>query len=143
MVTDRYGVGNQLYIANVSTGEIMSILSAYPDGQEISHINWAPDGDGLVAASGSTLWIMEPPGMLILWEKEGDSFIEVFRTETVQASADPSRRKLSLFSPTAQFVALQQMLKPEAGNEVILIYDRESRKTILEKRDYDGPVVVR
>lgn len=131
-----YGVGNQLHIADVATGETLTVLDAYPEGQEISYVDWAPGGDALAAASGSIHGTQDPPGILILWEKVGNSFVEAFRTENVQASADQPWAKFSLFSPTSRLVALERMPEPVNGQEAVLVYDRESRKGILEKQGY-------
>ena len=131
-----YGVGKRLYIADVVTLETVAVLDAYPEGQEISHIDWAPSGDALVVASGSIRGFQDSPGILILWEKMGDIFVEAFRTENVQASADHPWAKSSLFNPTSRLVALERMPEPVNGQEAVLVYDRESRKVILEKQGY-------
>jgi len=131
-----YGVGNQLHIADVATGETITVLNAYPEGQEISYINWAPGGDALAVASGIARGSQDSPGILILWEKVGDSFLEAIRTETVQASVDPPWAKLSLFDPTSRLVALERMPEQVAGQEAVLIYDPERRAVVLEKQDY-------
>jgi len=120
----------------VATGETVAVLGAYPEGQEISYIDWSPGGDALVVASGSIRGFQDSPGILILWEKVGDSFVEAIRTETVQASADPQQVELSLFNPTSRLVALERMPEPLNGQEAVLVYDRESRKAILEKQGY-------
>lgn len=127
-----YGVGNQLNIADMTTGETVAVLNAYPEEQQISHIVWAPDGGALAAASGLNSGILESPGVLILWDKVGDSFIEAIRMETVHGSYDTPWLDLSLFSPSSQLVALEQLPQLESGKEAILVYDRESQAVILE-----------
>jgi len=131
-----YGVSNRLHIADVASGETLAVLDSYPEGQQISHIDWASSGDALTAASGSTQGIEDPPGVLILWEKAGDSFVEATRSETVHASADPPWVTLSQFSPSSRLVALERMPEPDAGQEAVLVYDRDSRAVILEKQEY-------
>jgi WD40 repeat protein len=129
-----YGVGKHVFIRDVASGEMRTTLDAYPDGQEIMYISWSPEGDALIVASGNPYGSQEPPGTLILWEKSNQTFVEAFRTQNVQASLDPPRANLGLFSPTSRFVALFQMPENVHGQEAVLVYDRQSHRLILEKK---------
>jgi WD40 repeat protein len=58
-----YGVGNRLHVADVASSETPAVLDAYPEGQAISHIQWALVGAHRAAAHPG---IEDPPGVPIL-----------------------------------------------------------------------------
>lgn len=131
-----YGAGNTLQIAEVATGEIITALDAYAEAEQISHIRWAPDGDALVASGGLSDGITEEPGTTILWERAGNSFREVFRTESIYANYDAVWANPALFSRGGELVALERLPELEAGRQVVIVYDRTSGEIVLERPGY-------
>ncbi|MGH2543080.1 MAG: WD40 repeat domain-containing protein, partial [Ardenticatenaceae bacterium] len=127
-----YPSANRVIVADIDTGDRISVLTGYPIDQLITRVVWAPDGDALVVTSGEPL-NSAAPAPLILWERtENRSFTETFRAETINASNTPVT--VALFSPSGNRVALEQKASSEVATQ-LLIYDRAARDNILTLQD--------
>lgn len=127
-----YGVDSGLVVAETAAGRDQVRLNGIPEGQQVSHIFWGPDGEALVAAAGSEA-DQDVPGALILWERQGDTFLEVLRLGTVQAHFTLPGSPLALFSPSGRWVALQEMPDWNAGSQRVLVYDRAQQEVVLDR----------
>jgi WD40 repeat protein len=120
-----YGSGNQVRLADPLTGVVTAVLEGYPADSSIRRIIWSPDSSALVTAGAK-----EETGELILWERTavGD-YQETFRSQTVRAGYDFGVL-LAAFNPDGNLVALENMVRPEASQAKIAIYDRGTGSVI-------------
>lgn len=127
-----YGVGSELYIASVASGEVLNVLAGYPDEHVISHLYWAPDGGAIIAASAPPK--QTEPGDVVLWSLPESE--ERFRVLHWAASYDPGWSLLAAFSPSGRYVAFESNPTSSAPDLSLLVYDRETGETVLDRREF-------
>ncbi len=127
-----YGSGNQVWLADPLTGAVTAVLEGHATDSAIHRIFWSPDGSALVTAGAEG-----EAGELILWERTavGD-YQETFRSQTVRAGYDFGV-VLAAFNPIGNLVALENMVRPEANQAKIAIYDREAGSVIRWLTEYE------
>lgn len=116
-----YGVGNQVRLVEPLTGSVTAVLDGHPTGSSIRRVFWSPDSSALV-----TVGAKEEAGEMILWERAANGeFHETFRSQSVRAGYDFGV-VLAAFNPGGNLVALENMVRPEASQTKIAIYNRET-----------------
>ncbi|HRQ40007.1 MAG TPA: WD40 repeat domain-containing protein [Chloroflexota bacterium] len=127
-----YGSGHQVRLAEPLTGAVTAVLDGHPTDSTIRRVFWSPDSSALVTAGAK-----EETGELILWERTavGD-YQETFRSQTVRAGYDFGV-VLAAFNPSGNLVAMENMVRPEAGQAKIAIYDREAGSAIRWLTEYE------
>lgn len=127
-----YGVGNQVRVVEPLTGAITATLDGHPTGSTIRRVFWSPDGSALVTAGAK-----EETGELILWERAANGeFHETFRSQSVRAGYDFGVL-LAAFNPGGNLVALENMVRPEASQAKIAVYERDAGGVLRWLTEYE------
>jgi WD40 repeat protein len=129
-----YGVGSELRLLDLSTGETAVALNEYPKDQIITRVIWSPDGEALIGASAAP---DDSPGLVILWEKTADeSFVPAHQAISVR-SGYTRGVTIAAFSPSGRRVAFELLPDFEASSLAIEVYDRQERELIFRVEEYE------
>lgn len=136
-----YGSGSRALVAEVASGEVTTLdptptLPVTAD-MTVSRLIWSPDGQALTTVLGVESGDSVGSGVIVLWKRLGDgSFEAIYHVENVQANYPLPNLVLAVFNPSGNRIALKSLLKLEAGQTKLIVYDLEAERVIQTLEEY-------